>query len=210
MRRLNRENLVWGGIFLTLQALVWARNFIIGYIDFYWFCDFAPMVFAVFFFCDAPQGAKGLIHIGLLGQLLYTVSFLSAAAFGIPLFGFPIDLTLGAFSVTITFVMHQSVVLALFATRHVPAAPRSLLYSAIILLGVYIAVLSLADPTLATQENYNYIYSGDPLNFIPFYTELWIGVAMCVAVLPAFAFEKIPDALLLLIHNIRHRYAASS
>ncbi len=200
MRRLTRENLVWGGIFLLLQVLILARNFIIGYVDFYWFCDFAPAVFAAFFFCNAPQGIKGLIHIGLFGQLLYTVSFLSAAFFHIPLFGFPIDFTVDVFSISITFIMHQSAILALIATRRIRATTWSILYSAIILLTIYVSVLSLADPVLAMQENYNYIYSGDSLRFIPFYRQLWIGVAMCVAVLPAFACQKIPEAF----RNLHH------
>ncbi len=192
MLRLTRENLFWGITFLSLQALIIARNFFTNYFVFYWFCDFAPAVFALFFLLNIPQGTKGMIHIIFVGQLLYTLSFISMVSVHTPLFGFPIDLETHAFNIFVTLAMHQSALLAMIATRHIRPTLASLNIAILILLAVYTAIRTFTEPSSAVDYNYNYIYSHPALNNAPFYTQWWIIIAFGIVVLPTYMLECIP------------------
>lgn len=199
-----------------LQGMIFWRNWQTDYWVFYWFCDSAPFLFSVLFFLGKYQMIKGLIHIGLLGQLLYIISFISAAFTGVPLFGFSVDFTIGIVNITITFLMHLSTPLATVATRRIVPNAQSLLASGIFLLGFYCIVLLFTNPESAMDWNFNYIYSTGFTATIPYYTQLWIPIAFFFVALPTYIIERYtPQSIRSLssfattrFHHPIHRHAA--
>lgn len=191
MLRATTTRWFWTIFFLSLQVLVLVRNWVTDYWVFYWFCDFAPGLFALFFALGKTSWVKGLLNIGLLGQGLYLLSFASALLLRIPLFGFPIDLRSGAFNLTITFFMHCSALVAWYATREIKPNANTLAASAIILTLMYCAVLIGTEPETAMDWNFNYIYTSPLSPFIPHYTALWIAISFCIVVVPSHMLQCI-------------------
>ena len=189
MLRATSNRWFWILFFLSLQVLVLVRNWVTDYWVFYWFRDFASGLFALFFLFKTPSWIKGLLNIGLVGQILYLVSFSSAVLFHVPLFGFLIDLNSGALNISITFLMHCSTIVAWYATRDVKPETRALEASAGILIMIYTVVMIATEPATAIDWNFNYIYTSPIASYIPYYTTLWVILAFCVVALPSHALQ---------------------
>lgn len=176
--------------FLSLQVLIAVRNWVTDYWLFYWYCDFAPLGFAVLFYWRNVQAVKGLMYIGLIGQTLYLISFVSILIFGVPFAGFDLPVMTQPIDTTISFIMHLSTAIAFVATWHEKPEPRSLAYAMAILIVMYGSVLLFTTPNADVSYNYNYIYSG-ALQFMPFYTTLWVPFAFLLVVLPTYGLDKL-------------------
>lgn len=187
--------------FLFLQALVVIRNLLSDYPFYYWYCDFAPFAFAILFAAGSVQGVKGLLHIGLVGQVFYLSSFVWIQWFGRPLMGFNISLLPDPWYITMTLIMHASTIAALVITRSARPEPISLVYSLLFLSGMYLIVLILADPLTSVSENFNYIRSSQLFSKLPWYSSLWIPLAFFLVVFPTYLVER---GLFLLTHPTRH------
>lgn len=177
------DTLYWIAIaFLILQVLVVVKNIDSKkYYNFFWFCDFAPVLFAIAFFTDRTQFAKSLINIGLMGQMLAILTIptvrISEWKQGKLLHGRIYFLT--------EFLIHTTALIALIVTFKAPPAMVSLKYSAITLSTMFIVTLAF----VPKKNNVNAVYTLDydysserPKKIkLPFHTSLWLFYALLMA-----------------------------
>lgn len=176
--------------FVLLELLIVVRNWVTDYWVFYWFCDFAPLVFALCLWKRNIQAAKGLMYIGFFGQLIYNISFLSILFSGVPFLGFEIPVTTQPIDSTITFIMHLSAFVVFIITMAHEPRLVSLTYAFEFLIIIYLAVLFFTSPNDSIGFNYNYIYSASALSFIPHYTAFWVPLAFIAVVIPTYLFDR--------------------
>lgn len=187
----DKKYLYWGLVFASLQGLAITRNFVIHYQTFYWYCDFAPAVFATLFFLKNNQAIRGFLSIGLFAQALYAISFLSKLVFNVPLFGIPFD-AYGPLNIFTTLVLHLSTSAAFLATYNVRPQKISLVYSLFFLVLIYTAVLLFTSPTLSFNADYNFIYYNQTISpYVKFYTALWVPLAFFAVVIPTYWFQLV-------------------
>ncbi len=191
--------------FFLLELMILVRNALTGYWTFYWYCDFAPLFFGIFFLLRQYAAAKGLMYIGILGQITYLISFATTAFFNVPFLGFIIPPTYTLFESIVTVIIHTSACIAFAATARVSPTPRSLTYSAAFLAGIYTAVRLTTEYATSVDYNFNYIYSTDILaafpHLAPYYTALWIPIVFTVIVLPTYGIDNL---IFFLYHQTPH------
>jgi hypothetical protein len=192
--KLERKYLGAAIFFIVLQIIVILRDINIdNQSTFFWFCDFAPTILAFAFLMKDEQLVKGLINIGFIPQMLYFIS-LVAAFLGVDILGFKSllnygdsVLNYGLFNIAVGFLMHAfSSNVALLLTYKTKPQTKSLMYSLIVLAGMFIVGLFFTSPI----DNVNYVFSSSALGFsIPFYTLLWIISSFVALVLPTHLIQ---------------------
>ena len=185
----NRKYIYWGIFFLIVQILAIMRNMQVGFLNFFWYCDFAPGVFSILFFLKTNQAIKGFLSIGLIPQLIYIFSMIYYAFSGTILFGFDLE-NLGALYFISTFIIHLSSILALIAVYRVKPKKIALLYSLIFLAIIQSIVITFIFANNTLSGNYNYIYSPGNLS-LPYYTQLWTLIAFVILAIPTYLIQKI-------------------
>jgi len=188
-QRENKRYLYWGFFFLLLQILVIVRNLSTDYFSFFWYCDFAPAIFSILFFWRNEQAIKGLINIGFFMQLAYTLIIVTKLIFGITLFGFIINFPLTSEYVIPTLIIHLGTIFAFVAVYRVKPRTTSLVYSFVFLVFIYALVIVFTNPTVVPGGNFNFIYFPQLFSDFSFYTEVWVGVALIMIVVPTHLFQ---------------------
>ena len=181
----------WGCFFLFVQAVTILRNYIDGYNYYFWFCDFAPILFSIAFFVGNKDVIKSLINFGLIPQIIFLIDFIYAANVGASPLGITDPaLRLTLFSISSTILIHLTTSIALLLTIRIKPKKRVLLYSIVFMFAVYVIMLMLTSP----QGNVNYVYStGDLLksfNFtIPHIIWLWPFLTFLLVILPTHGIQ---------------------
>jgi hypothetical protein len=176
------------GFFILLQILVIVKNIDTHhYINFFWFCDFVLILFAIGFFLKNDQFIKGLINIGFIPQIISIVSLSAAIFFGLNFVGFADILNYSKFYITISFLVHLlSVNVALILTYKIKPKKESLLYSLLFLAIIFVLGLIFTP----VDQNINYIYNADFLKVtIPYYTYFCIVLSFIFVILPTYAIQ---------------------
>lgn len=191
---LNSINLIIVGLFLIFEILTIIK--IIRsktYSDFFWFCDFAPLLLAIGFFFEYEQFIKSLVNIGLLTQL-FTLSLL--------LFGFISKKDVigtknarahGKFYIFVEIMIHiLPISLAFLLTYKISPDFSSLFYSFIIIIFMFILTLTFTSP----KDNVNLVYNlrlsyeRDSWKFnLPYYKYLWIIYTFIIVIIPTFLIQ---------------------
>lgn len=200
---MERKYLATGIFFIFLELLVVIRNLgIKDYTAFFWFCDMAPLLLAAAFLLKNNQMVKGLVSIGLVPQLISSVSLFFAVFLGIDIVGFADILNYSIFYITIAFILHLfSLNVALVLAYRIKPKPQALIYSLVFLAIIF----SLSLAFTPSGMNINYVYNSSFLGFTPFYyTPLWFIFAFFMVVLPTYLIQK-------WMYNIyKHRESARS
>lgn len=176
--------------FALVQIMVILRNYFLGYFVLYWYCDFAPTIFAILFFFKANQAVKGYLNIGLIPQLIFLFGFFYKLVFDISLLGDVTNsLSTGLFYTLSTTISHLSTLLALILVIKTKPSKKSLLYSFIFLMLIYAITILFTSP----QEYINYVYSsGNLVSFrIPYLTLIWIPLAFVFLVIPTYFLQHL-------------------
>ena len=183
MKRKNR-NFIVGYFFLFLQLVIIMVNVGAPLDIFFWFCNHAPLFFAVAFFINRSDIAKGILNIGLLGQFLWAVDLffllLGFEIFGFTSYVFEKSGYLGVFPILI-HVFSTSV--ALLFTYDVKPEGKVLVYS-----GFYVAVMYVSTLVFTNESsNVNCLYSVCGIESFAFfwYIYLWPVLFFVLLVLPA-------------------------
>lgn len=183
------KKIIWIiSVFIFLQMLAVTKNvYTKDFSSFFWFCDFAPLLFAVGFLLKKYQFVKSLINIGLIPQFMYTILLFLALFFGIDSISFYSILARSKIYILVSFLLHLfSSNLALFLTYRIRPKKISLIYSFAILAAMFVLILIFTVP----GSNINYVYSSNFLGFeIPYYTYLWIILTMIFVILPTYFIQ---------------------
>jgi hypothetical protein len=183
MKKEDKKYLLIGILFLFIEVIAITRNILESYIYFFWFCDFAPILFAILFFFRKPQYVKALINFGLIPQVIFLINFFYIFFLGKDLFNlFPNFFELNSLYLLNTFVLHLTTFIALLFTFKIKPQKSTFYYSLVLLVGIYLMSLIFTSPT----DNINYVNSGvDLLKFsIPHYTLLWPFLVFLLLILP--------------------------
>lgn len=189
---MNQKNKYISAIvfFIFMQILVIIKNISVrDYSLFFWFCDFAPILFVIALMLRDDQLVKGIINIGLILQIFFSLSILAGVLFNINLFGF-----LGYihsytdFYIAVSLAIHLlSANIALLITYKTKTRIKSLLYSAAILIIMFILTLTFTN----SYENINYVYKIGFFGLaIPYSTPLWVLLSFLVIVVPTYFIQK--------------------
>jgi hypothetical protein len=168
--------------FLLIEIGIVLRNISIkSYFSFFWFCNFAPILFAVGFLIGNVQFIKSIINIGLLTQFITLVFIISKVDLaGVPEYE-------GRFFRLVELVMHLLPVNAAFLlVYHTEPKAISLAYSFIILVFMFLSTLVFTPRRNNTNIVYHskFSYKGRSYNFtLPYQTHLWIFYAFIVALI---------------------------
>ena len=173
---------IFGWIFLIIQILAILRNYYSDYFYFFWFCDFIPAVFAVLFFLKKENWIKGIINIGLIVQWIYLGIFFYRLYDHNLFFSFlPISSVILFYDVT-SIIIHLSTTIALIALIKIKPTLKTLLYSGICAILLFLMTLLFTSP----DDGINYVYTAKNIvNFtIPYYTELWLFMLFLLVIIP--------------------------
>ena len=152
------------------------------HINFFWFCDFAPFLFALAFLVKDVQLVKALINVGLFGQIM-TFTGVVPTRFREWKKG---KLLQGYFYVAVEFIIHLTAVIALILTYSIKPTFQSLVYSLILLIFIFVITLIFT----SSKDNINVIYY---LEFdygrikkrfkLPYHLYLWIFYGMVLSLI---------------------------
>jgi len=183
----SRAYLCLGLIFVLLQLFVILRNGF-NYQNLIWFCNFAPILFAISFFIKKPHLIKALINIALIPDILFLIDFFSSSLFNFGIFGrVQPYLQENFLFIVATVILHLVAFLALFATYKIKPKKETLLYSACLILFTYIITFLFS----SQGSFYNYVYGTRPgyvsIRYIPYMviTLLWPVLVFIFLVLPS-------------------------
>lgn len=184
---------VWIAIlFVTLQALLVLAALSPSAEFYVWYCNHILVLFSVFFFLKDVQALRGLVSVGLIPQAVWVVEICFYLLSGTFIFGFGeyfVDID-SFFLLVMTFVSHLfSSFLVLFFIWKEKVEEKSLFYSAVYIVFLYVASLVVSEPV----DNANCVFGVCGLEsvlVIPYHVYLWpIGVFVLV-VLPTFFLQK--------------------
>lgn len=187
----NQRYHIVGGFFLLLQLFVIFGNYSATQYDtFFWFCNHALLLFAFGFFSKNTDLIKGLINVGFLAQLVWSIDFLGRIFFGVHLFNITnyIFENPNSLWTLLTIIIHLfATTLALYMTRTIKPTTKTLLYSIIYLITLYITTLLFTDP----QNNINWIYEiGGFIGYSSsLYTLFWPFIVIIIVILPTQALQ---------------------
>lgn len=179
--------------FLILEILIIIRNIKAKeYNLFWWFCDFAPILFAISFSLNNAQFTKGIINVGLLTQSITLILLIIAFISGKDILGSKKALARGKFFVITEILIHATTIIALILTYNIKPELQSLTYSLIIIVIMFFLTLIYTPK----EENVNLLYNlgislkkkSKNLRF-PFQNTLWIFYFLVIALI-TFLIQK--------------------
>lgn len=183
-----KKHILYTFLFAVIQLIVIVRNYTSNYFNFFWFCDFVPLLFCLAFWAKDDQAVKGLVNIGLFPQIIYVILLIHSAFTGVPPPGMAHQIN--GWYVLTSFIIHLSTLLALFTMRDIKPSNKTLVYSALFLGIIYLVTLVTTSP----QESVNYVYHTGTLNvpfLVPHYTLFWIPIVFIVFVLPTQLLQRL-------------------
>jgi len=195
----ERKYFIIAIFYLILQIVVLIRHQG-NYLNFLWLCNFAPILFAVFFFMKKLQIIKSLISLTIVVDLFFLVDFFTSLIFNFGIFGqVQPYFQEGILLILLTVLLHLTGFIALFVTHSVEPSKKTLWFSAAFLVLTYVVTL-LFSPA---NSYYNYILGTRPGYVSPgipqiIITVLWPLLSFIFIVLPGYYFQ-------LLIHRLQAR-----
>jgi hypothetical protein len=193
MLKERKRTLIIALAFLILQIFLIIRNSVYtpGYYDgYFFFCNFSPILFAIFFFYRKYDFINGLIYFSLLSHLCFFVTYITRLIYNTPdlnLVGFS---PFWAFFITLTtYLIHSTSFVALFLTRKIKPNKKSFMFSIFFMLFVYILTLLFTNPA----SGINYVYSTKKILLfdIPHLTILWPFLALVICILPGMGIKNL-------------------
>ena len=182
----NQRYFILGVFFLILQLFVIIENYNASKYDtFFWFCNHALLLFAIGFFTKNNDLIKGLINVGLLAQLVWSIDFLSRILFEIHVFNITnyIFESPSSLWTLLTITIHLfATTLSLYITRNIKPTNKTLLYSILYTIILYISTIIFTLP----QNNINWSYEiGGVIGYSsPLYTLFWPFIVIIIIILP--------------------------
>lgn len=178
--------------FLIMQIFILIGNINNEDYDvFFWFCNHIPMLFAISFYFNNHNMTKGLINIGFLAQLVWGLDFLSKLIFNTYIF----NLTEYVFEknslwILLPISIHLfSTNVALYLTRKEEPNQKTLEYSMIYVIILYIVTLIFTNPA----NNINWIYKIEAnINYSnTLYTIFWPIITLVFIILPTQKIQEL-------------------
>lgn len=172
--------------FLFLQIIIFIENYYVyEYNIILWFCDHAPLLFAIGFFFKNKDIIKSIINFGFLTQFIWIIDFIAKIFFNINALGittYMFEGELGNFVIVPLLIHIFSTNLALIFTYKNKPTKKALIYSAIYIIIIYILTLSFTP----LNENVNCIKEicGTNGYSFSFYTLFWPILVFITIVLP--------------------------
>ncbi len=177
------KNLIIALFFVFLQVLIILRNYFSGYFILYWYCDLAPSIYAIFFFFKSKDAIKGYINIGLIPQLIFLFAYFYKLVFDVSLLGdVTASLSNDLFYTLSTTIGHLASLIAFLFVMGSKPSKKSLFYSFIFLVLIYLITLIFTSP----NDYINYVYSSGNLVLfkIPYLTYIWVPLTFVLLVIP--------------------------
>jgi hypothetical protein len=140
-----------------------------------WYCNHAPLLFALAFMARSAQVSKGIISVGLLAQTAWLADFFTRLVFGFYLFKITDYVFVEPLSVSnaVVIAIHTAVVpLALALTYNIRPRAVSLLYSLAYIAALYGITLLFTPAALNVNCVFQTCVFKTLLSF-PQYTALW-------------------------------------
>ena len=177
----------WVGVFfLVMQFFVIIANYPFDNVNvFFWFCNHVPLLFAIAFFLKDVQVIKGIINVGFLGQLVWTIDFIVRLIFGINFLnitGYLFETDSIFQWILVVFIHVFSTFVAFYFTYDKKPYMKSLLVSILYLILLYFFTYGFTPE----EENINWVYMiGFGLEIThPLYVLFWPFITFIVVVLP--------------------------
>lgn len=180
-----------GIFFILLQFAIFIADVNLeNYGNFFWFCNHAPLLFAIFFFMKKPELIKALVNIGFLFQFAWVIDFLSTIYLKVSPLGvtqYIFEGKMGWFVLVPILAHIFSTNLAFFLTYNHKPNSKILFYS------IFYGFVLLISTTLFTspQENVNFINSALGVSQQSFagYPYLWLFVLFFGIILPTHGIQ---------------------
>lgn len=181
----------FGFVILELLILFHLNRFDMQY-NLLWFCNHAPLLFAIGFLFNNNDLIKGLINVGFFGQILWLIDFSSALLldtfiFNITNYIFTEEINI--FTLIPILAHLTSTFVAIALTFNKPVEYKSINYS-----GGYVILLFITSK-LFTKEtlNINCVYEVCIYNSLtpPIYELWWFLFAIVIVILPTFYIQKL-------------------
>lgn len=176
--------------FFSLQIIGIVRNISDGFPYFFWFCDFAPGLFAVLFFLKKTQFIKAAVNFGFFPQTIFFMSVLMQVFLKAPLAEPVLDIaSKSALYVFSGLLIHSSSFIALVATYKTKPNIKEIQYSMLLVMGIYIVTLIFTSPSYHA----NFVYSTKYLiGFsVQNHTLLWPFFVLFLVVVPTHFIQKV-------------------
>lgn len=189
------KSFLLGVFFLILQILVIVRNQNSNPEIFVWFCNHVLLILSIGCFTHNNHLLKGIINVGLIGQLVWSIDFLSKIIFGFHFFNVTnyVFTQPYTFSTALTILIHMfATTIALYHTRKIQPTKKTLLYSISYLLILYIVTLLFTSP----QNNINWVFEiGGTIKYQSiFYTIAYPIITIFLVILPTqYLQQKISE-----------------
>jgi len=159
----ENKHIIIGTFFLILQVIAIIRNRF-DYENLFWFCNFAPILFAIFFYSKKMQAVKAVISITLIINLFFLADFFSSIFFNYGIFGqVQSYFKEGFLFITATLLMHLTGLIALSLTYKIKPKTKNLSYSALLIAFTYLMTIIFSP----RNSYYNYIKGTRPGYFHP-------------------------------------------
>lgn len=149
------------------------------------------------------QAVKGILNVGLFAQIGYLLIVLVKLLFGITLFDFVFDFPFTAQYVVPTLIIHTSTLIAFALTCREKPSKDALIYSLLLLGGMYAVVMLFAEPTKEIGFDYNFIFYAHMFSSMPYYTTLWVPLTFLFVAVPTHAFQYLAYTLCTSEINLR-------
>jgi len=185
MKKIKNKYFFAGIFFLILQLILIIFNLSNGRLGvFYWFCNHTPMILAIGFFLKDKNIIKSIINVGFIAQFFWGLDLVYSLITQNSLFDItPYVFQHQGFSIIVPPLVHLfSTNLALIITIKEKPTKKTLLYSLIYTITLYLVTLILTNPI----DNVNCIHeicvfrSFTPLN----YNLLWVPLVFLLIILP--------------------------
>lgn len=188
----NKKYYLLGFFYLTIQILIIYLNQGVKSNDiFFWFCNHAPIIFAIAFFTQQFDIIKALINVGLISQLTWTLDLLSKLLFNTYIF----EVTSYIFEPQNTINMIYPIIIhvfstlvALYFTYNIKPTTKTLYLSLLytILLFIFTILYTSANNDINCVYNACNILAVNPKLYLP----IWPIMIFTIMVIPTHAFQK--------------------
>lgn len=177
-------------VLFILQIFILIKNLISGqYMDYLWFCDFAPILIILAFVVKEDQLVKAIINIGFLTQF-YVLICLIFGLFSIETGVFEVadSLSYGKFYTITELLIHIIPInIIFFLTYEKETNRKSLIYSAIIITLMFIVSRIFTLPYRNVNLSYNIFGISFPIYI---YFPLWFILTFGLIILPTYYFQN--------------------
>ncbi len=147
-----------GIFFLLLEIMVFIRNSG-NYINFFWVCNFVPVLFAIAFFAKKVHVVKALINVVLIPDVFFLIDFFTSIFFH---HGFLCPMQSyfqeGLLFIIVSVLLHVVAFIALLFTYEIKPKIKTLIFSVCFIIIIYFITLIFSPSNLY----YNYVHNSKP------------------------------------------------